>query len=96
MVAEFGRRRDRFCAGLNEIPGFRCTVPGGAFYAFANIKETGKGSRQLADFLLDEAGVAGLDGAAFGKYGEGYLRFSYANSMENLTEAVKRIKDVLR
>ena len=96
MVAEFGRRRDQFCAGLNEIPGFRCTVPGGAFYAFANIKGTGRRSRELADFLLDEAGVAGLDGAAFGAYGEGYLRFSYANSMENLMEAVRRIKDVLK
>ncbi len=95
MVAEFGRRRDRFCAGLNEIPGFRCATPGGAFYAFPNIEGTGRSSRELADFLLDEAGVAGLDGTAFGEYGAGYLRFSYANSMDNLMEAVRRIKTAL-
>ena len=95
MVAEFGRRRDRFCAGLNEIPGFRCATPGGAFYAFPNIEGTGRSSRELADFLLDEAGVAGLDGSAFGEYGAGYLRFSYANSMDNLMEAVRRIKTAL-
>ena len=94
MVAEFRRRRDEFCAGLNRIPGFRCALPGGAFYAFANIKETGISSRELADFLLTEAGVAGLDGGAFGRYGEGYIRFSYANSLPNLMEAVERIKKV--
>lgn len=95
MVAEFGRRRDRFVAGLNEIPGFRCSLPGGAFYAFVNVKGTGRTSRELADFLLEEAGVAGLDGGAFGEYGTGYLRFSYANSLENLLEAVWRIKSAL-
>jgi aspartate/methionine/tyrosine aminotransferase len=94
MVAEFRRRRDAFCAGLNEIPGFRCAVPGGAFYAFANIEGTGMGSKELADCLLYEAGVACLDGGCFGKYGKGYIRFSYANSMENLMEAVRRIKKV--
>ncbi|HEY7302834.1 MAG TPA: pyridoxal phosphate-dependent aminotransferase [Bryobacteraceae bacterium] len=95
MVAEFRRRRDAFCAALNEIPGFHCTVPGGAFYAFANITKTGKSSKDLADLLLQEAGVACLDGASFGEYGRGYLRFSYANSIKNLTEAARRIKTVL-
>jgi len=95
MVAEFRRRRDAFCAALKEIPGFRCTVPGGAFYAFANVSKTGQSSGDLADFLLQEAGVACLDGASFGQHGEGYLRFSYANSIENLMEATRRIKTVL-
>jgi aspartate aminotransferase len=92
MVAEFRRRRDALCQGLNTIPGFRCTLPGGAFYAFANITETGMGAKELADLLLYEAGVACLSGGAFGEYGEGYIRFSYANSLENLTEAVARIQ----
>jgi aspartate/methionine/tyrosine aminotransferase len=95
MVSEFRRRRDVFCTALNEIPGFHCTVPGGAFYAFPNIKKTGKTSKELSDFLLREAGVACLDGASFGEYGEGYLRFSYANSIENLMEAARRMKTVL-
>ncbi len=92
MVAEFRRRRDAFCAGLNQVPGFRCALPGGAFYAFANITGTGMKSKELADHLLYEAGVSCLSGAAFGEYGEGYIRFSYANSYENLMEAVERIK----
>jgi aspartate/methionine/tyrosine aminotransferase len=91
MVEEFRRRRDAFCAGLNRIPGFRCTVPGGAFYAFANVTGSGMKSRELADYLLYEGGVACLDGGAFGQYGEGYIRFSYANSPANLMEAVERI-----
>jgi aspartate/methionine/tyrosine aminotransferase len=94
MVAEFRRRRDAFCKGLNRIPGFRCTAPGGAFYAFANVTGTGMGSRELADLLLEEAGVSCLNGAAFGAHGEGYIRFSYANSLENLMEAVDRILSV--
>jgi aspartate aminotransferase len=92
MVAEFRRRRDAFCEGLNRIPGFRCTVPGGAFYAYANVEGTGIPSQEMADFLLEEAGVASLNGGAFGHYGEGYIRFSYANSLENLMEAVSRIE----
>jgi aspartate aminotransferase len=92
MVREFRRRRDGFCAALNEIPGFQCALPGGAFYAFANIKETGMPSKELADFLLEEAGVSCLNGGAFGEYGEGYIRFSYANSIDNLMEAARRIK----
>ncbi len=95
MVAEFHRRRDAFCGALNQVPGFRCDIPGGAFYAFVNIKGAGKTSNELADFLLREAGVACLDGGSFGQYGEGYLRFSYANSIENLMEAARRIKSVL-
>jgi aspartate aminotransferase len=92
MVAEFRRRRDAFCAGLNRVPGFRCALPGGAFYAFANTTATGIGSKELADYLLYEGGVSCLSGAAFGEYGEGYIRFSYANSYENLMQAVERIK----
>jgi aspartate aminotransferase len=95
MVAEFRRRRDAFCDGLNRIPGIHCARPGGAFYAFANITRTGMDSKTAADFLLNEAGVACLSGAAFGKYGEGYIRFSYANSYENLMEAVKRIESAM-
>jgi aspartate/methionine/tyrosine aminotransferase len=91
MVAEFRRRRDAFCQALDRIPGFRCPIPGGAFYAFPNVEQTGIGSKELADFLLEEAGVACLNGGAFGDYGEGYIRFSYANSLENLMEAVRRI-----
>ena len=92
MVAEFRRRRDAFCQALNRIPGFRCAIPGGAFYAFPNVEQTRVGSKELADFLLEEAGVACLNGGAFGDYGEGYIRFSYANSLENLMEAVGRIE----
>jgi len=92
MVAEFRRRRDALVAGLNQIPGFRCALPGGAFYAFPNVTGTGMDSKELADLLLYEAGVAGLNGGCFGEYGEGFLRFSYANSLANLMEAVERIK----
>jgi aspartate/methionine/tyrosine aminotransferase len=94
MVAEFRRRRDAICAALNTVPGFHSPVPGGAFYVFANIKGTGMDSKALADYLLYEAGVSCLDGGAFGEYGKGYIRFSYANSMANLMEAVERIKKV--
>lgn len=94
MVAEFHRRRDRFCKALNDVPGFRCVLPAGAFYAFANVRETGIPSKELADLLLQEAGVSCLDGGSFGTYGDGYIRFSYANSIENLMEAVRRIEAV--
>ena len=94
MVQEFRRRRDAFCKALNQIPGFRCTIPGGAFYAFANVRGTGMGSKELSDLLLEEAGVACLNGAAFGEYGEGYIRFSYANSIQNLMEAARRIQEI--
>jgi aspartate aminotransferase len=92
MVEEFRRRREAFCSALNEIPGWHCEMPGGAFYAFANVKATGKTSKEIADRLLNEAGVACLNGASFGAFGEGYLRFSYANSYENLMGAVEKIR----
>jgi len=91
MVKELHRRRDAFCEGLNGLPGMRCAQPQGAFYAFPNIKGTGMRSKELADALLEEAGVACLSGTAFGEYGEGYLRLSYANSYESLMEAVERM-----
>jgi aspartate/methionine/tyrosine aminotransferase len=94
MIAEFRRRRDAFVGGLNQIPGFRCALPGGAFYAFANVTGTGISSKELADYLLYEGGVAGLNGGCFGEYGDGYIRFSYANSLPNLMEAVSRIQKV--
>jgi aspartate/methionine/tyrosine aminotransferase len=95
MVREFQKRRDFIVKGLNEIPGFSCTVPDGAFYVFPNITGTGMSSRDLADLLLNEAGVACLSGTAFGSYGEGYLRFSYANSLENISEALGRVERAL-
>jgi aspartate aminotransferase len=96
MVAEFRRRRDAFCQGLNGLPGFRCVLPGGAFYAFANVRGTGRTSKDLAESLLEQAGIACVDGTAFGAYGDGYIRFSYANSLENLLEAVDRMRIFLR
>lgn len=96
MVEEFRRRRDAFCAGLNSLRGFRCPIPEGAFYAFPEITGTGRASKELADALLNEAGVACLGGTAFGEYGEGYLRFSIANSLENLMDAVDRIRVFLK
>ena len=92
MVAEFLRRRDVIVDGLRQIRGFSCVRPKGAFYVFPNITGTGFSSRTLADRLLDEAGVACLSGTAFGEFGEGHLRFSYATSMENIEEALRRIK----
>jgi aspartate aminotransferase len=92
MVAEFRRRRDVIVDGLRQIRGFSCVRPKGAFYVFPNITGTGFSSRTLADRLLDEAGVACLSGTAFGEFGEGHLRFSYATSMENIEEALRRIK----
>src|SRR5438034_3720474 len=90
MVAEFRRRRDVIVGGLRSIPGFQCARPKGAFYVFPNITRTGHSSRTLADLLLDEAGVACLAGTAFGEFGEGHLRFSYANSLENIEEADRK------
>ena len=92
MVAEFHKRRDVIVAGLNDIPGVTCATPGGAFYAFPNITGTGLASRELADSLLSEAGVAVLAGTAFGAFGEGYIRLSYANSIEQIELALARIK----
>jgi aspartate aminotransferase len=95
MVEEFRRRRGAFCAALNTLPGFRCPIPGGAFYAFPNVQATGWKSKELADALLQKAGVACLSGTAFGEYGDGYLRFSIANSYEKLMDAVERIRKFL-
>lgn len=92
MVAEFKKRRDVIVDGLNAIKGITCLRPHGAFYVFPNIKGLGKSSREIADYLLYEGGVAALSGMAFGVYGEGYLRFSYANSVENIQKALKRIE----
>jgi len=91
MLSEFHRRRDTIVGALNAIPGIRCRCPAGAFYVFPNISELGLTSQQAATRLLDEAGVATLSGTSFGSFGEGFLRLSYANSMENIMEGVNRI-----
>jgi aspartate aminotransferase len=93
MNDEFRRRRDLFYTRINQIKGFSCLKPKGAFYMFPNIKETGWPSKKLADALLDDAGVACLSGTAFGAFGEGYLRFSVANSIENIEKALDRVND---
>jgi aspartate/methionine/tyrosine aminotransferase len=95
MMAEFKERRDLIVEGLNRIKGFKCLKPKGAFYVFPNITGTGRRSKQLEEHLLERAGVAGLSGTSFGKYGEGYLRFSYANSQENIRKALKKIEEVI-
>ena len=95
MVEAFDERRKVIVEELNAIPGFRCIEPGGAFYAFPNISGTGFTSRELQDKLLEDAGVATVSGTSFGAYGEGYVRFSYANSVENIREAVRRIRECL-
>jgi aspartate aminotransferase len=96
MVEKFQHRRNIIVDGLNSIKGFRCTKPKGAFYVLPNIEETGLTSSELETLLLNEAGVAALSGTAFGKYGEGYLRFSYANSIENIEKALDRIQKVVK
>jgi aspartate aminotransferase len=93
MREEFRRRRDVFVAGLNRIKGFSCRMPKGAFYVFPNITKTGWKSKKLADALLEDAGVACLSGTAFGDFGEGYLRFSVANSLKNLSKALERLSE---
>jgi aspartate aminotransferase len=93
MCAEFKQRRDRFVEGINKIRGFSAQVPAGAFYVFPNIRETGMNSKRLADDLLQEAGVACLAGTSFGEFGEGYLRFSIANSLDNLEKALERMEN---
>jgi len=95
MVEAFRKRRDLIVEGLNRIAGIHCLNPRGAFYVFPNIRETGKSSEELATYLLEHAGVACLAGTSFGAYGDGYLRFSYANSIENLREALDRIEQAL-
>ena len=95
MVAAFRKRREVIVNGLNQLPGFRCANPAGAFYVFPNIEGTGMSSQDLAAYLLNSAGVATLSGTSFGRYGEGYLRLSYANSVENIQEALARIQAAL-
>lgn len=96
MVAEFDRRRKVIVAGLNDLPGMRCVDPGGAFYAFPNITGTGLSAREAQDLFLNEAGVATIAGTSFGQFGEGFLRFSYANSIENIEQALARIEALLK
>ena len=95
MVSAFDRRRRLIVKGLNNLPGIRCCIPAGAFYAFPNITETGLTARNLQDRLLEEAGVATVAGTSFGAMGEGYIRFSYANSIENIEQALSRVEDLL-
>jgi len=95
MVKEFKRRRDVIVKGLCDIPKLSCPTPKGAFYVFPNVKKIGWDTKKLADALLNEAGVAVLSGTAFGKFGEGYLRLSYANSVENINKALERIRKFL-
>jgi aspartate aminotransferase len=95
MVSQFKHRRDVIVDGLNELPGFRCRKPAGAFYAFPNVEGTGIDCKVLANRLLEEGGVACLAGTCFGKYGDGFLRFSYANSVENINKALTTIRRVL-
>ena len=94
MVAEYRKRRDLFVAGLNRIPGFRCQTPGGAFYAWVNIEDTGLAAEEVAKILLEEAGVAGIAGAAFGAGGKNYLRFSLVSARQLLDEALDRMQRV--
>ncbi len=95
MMAEFDRRRVAVVAGLNSLPGVTCRDPKGAFYAFPNVKGTGQDGKVVADRLLQEAGVAVLSGTAFGEYGDGFLRLSYANSLENIQEAIEAMRGLL-
>lgn len=96
MKAEFKGRRDVIVDGLNAIPGITCRKPLGAFYAFPNIRGLGKSSQEIADYILQEGGVAVLSGTDFGEYGEGHLRLSYANSVENIQLALERIETAVR
>jgi len=95
MMVEFTKRRDLVVEGLNSLPGISCPVPKGAFYAFPNIRGTGLSSQEFADKALYEAGVALLAGTAFGQFGDGYVRISFANSQENLREAIERLRKIL-
>jgi len=96
MLAEYQQRRDTIVGGLNRIPGVTCRTPQGAFYAFPNVKSFDRSASDLAELLLEEAGVAALPGTAFGAYGEGYLRLSYANSVENINKALERMESVMK
>ena len=96
IVNEFKKRRDIIVNGLNNIKGIRCPMPKGAFYIFPNVEGTGMTSREFADGLLEEGGVAGLAGESFGKYGKGCVRFSFANSAENIERALERIDNFVK
>jgi aspartate/methionine/tyrosine aminotransferase len=96
MVREFARRRALVVEGLNAIPGVACPPPGGAFYAFPSVRGLGRGDAEIADHLLEIAGVALVPGSAFGAAGAGHLRLSYASSYENLVEALGRMREALR
>ena len=95
MLKEFDFRRTLICKELNSLPNFKCGLPGGAFYTFPNIKDTGLSSEEAQNLFLNEAGVATIAGTSFGELGQGYLRFSYASSRENIIEAMQRIKKIL-
>jgi aspartate/methionine/tyrosine aminotransferase len=94
MVAEFARRRKQFVHDLNEVPGFRCEAPEGAFYAWVDIRGTGTSAEEICRILLEDGGVAAIPGAAFGPSGKDFVRFSFASSVENLQEAAARIKRI--
>jgi len=96
MVAEFRRRRDVIVQGLKGVEGVTCAVPSGAFYAFPNVTKIDPDSKRLADFLLTDGGLACLSGTAFGEHGRGYLRFSYANSVEKIEEGLRRMREALK
>ena len=96
MMEEYRRRRDILVKGLNSLTGFRCLKPKGAFYAFPNIEGTGYSSDDMATLLLEKAGVAVSPGTIFGKYGEGYIRLCYANSVENIVKAIEKMEKVIR
>ncbi|MEF8873406.1 MAG: pyridoxal phosphate-dependent aminotransferase [Candidatus Thermoplasmatota archaeon] len=95
IMGHFAERREAIVSGLNEVPGFSCIYPKGAFYVFPNVKETGMESEELADYLLEEAGVCLLPGTAFGSQGEGYLRLSYATSLDEIKKGIKRLKEAM-
>jgi aspartate aminotransferase len=95
MMAAFAERRKVIVSELNQVEGFRCIEPGGAFYAFPNIEGTGLNAKKLQDELLEKTGVAIIAGTSFGAMGEGYVRFSYANSTENIREAIRRVREYL-
>ena len=95
MLDTYKKRRDAIVAGLNSLPGIRCVMPQGAFYAFPNITGTGMTSSEFANFALEKAGVALLPGTNFGEHGEGYARLSYATPVENINEAVERLREAL-
>jgi aspartate/methionine/tyrosine aminotransferase len=95
MLRQFRERRSVIVEGLNALPGVTCRMPKGAFYVFPNVSELGKKSKELETMFLEKAGVACLTGTSFGAHGEGYIRFSYANSVENIREALGRIHELI-